>query len=115
MLKNYLSASDVCSIIESCGKNKIAILKFGDLELRMGLPMYPDPDFMPPPTRTQVPEAEISEEQRKEAEKAHVQRELAAAAIEQEELILSDPARYEELVSTGALDEDESIPNTEEA
>lgn len=61
-----------------------------------------------------VPEAEISDEQRKQSEKAHVQRELQAAAIEQEELILSDPAEYEKLLLQGALDENDSNEDAEE-
>lgn len=114
MVKNSLSASDVCAIIEACGKNKVANLKFGGLDIQMDLkPLIEDAlaSYMP----TSVPEAAISEEQRKQAEKAHLQRELAAAAVEQEELILSDPAKYEELVLQGALDEDESTETDAEA
>lgn len=116
--------SDVCSIIEVCGKAKVTLLKFGDLQVEFG-PQAPSP---PPlmhevsPWTPYIPQAralasaspstpatEIADTQAKEAEKALAQDELAVRKDQLSQLGIENPVAYEEMINNGELDEDDDL------
>lgn len=116
MLNKGLGAEGICAIIKACGEARVAILQFGELCIWMDGPVAREAlNPAPRTTSPHHPEAAISVQQKKAEEKALVQAELALKSDEAAELLLTDPARFEELLLQGALDDDERPIDTDEA
>lgn len=109
--KYHLTAHDVCLIIKECGVAKVAKLEFCGLRLEFGpsagqaVPDYASAHVFQAPTPT--PETEISEIQRKEAEKAFVKDEVDVREDQIAELLVTDPVEAEKLLIAGELEEPE--------
>lgn len=100
--KNLLNREDICSIIEVCSQNKVSELKFGDLHLSFVFHVEqsarPQASF----------EAVISEDELKNEEKNYLaERELEVKRDEIDQMLIEDPAKFEELLEQGEFDADE--------
>ena len=99
--KSVLSSDNVCSIIETCAKNQVSELKFGDLQIRIGY------------TETAQPQAsfetEISEAKLKQEDLTYIkQRETEQKEDEIDQMLIEDPYKFEELLEQGEFDAAES-------
>lgn len=127
--KKALSVQEVCTIIEACGKARVASLKFGDLQVDFGsqatlpaplahegspwLPFIPQARALaeaPVPT----PAKEIADTLKKEAERALAQDELNVRTEQFSQLAIENPVAYEEMLTNGELDEDDALGNEDE-
>lgn len=116
--KNYLTAEEVCSILKVCGEVRVAKLEFRDLRVEFSPTTgLASPDGSAPVdyrvvtpadmVLSPLPEAEISELQKKVAEKSFVQDEIATREDQIAELLVTDPLAAERLLMAGKLEEQE--------
>jgi len=99
--KRILSSAEVCSIIEACAKNSVTELKFGELNLKLGLTYTVQPQTLP----GEAP----SEDQLKTEEKRYIlEREFENKDDEMEHMLTEDPSKFEDLLVQGEFDGDGS-------
>ncbi len=84
----------MCTILRECATNKVAKLQFGELIVEFGLSIE----------KSQQTLAALTQEQHDKQNEAQVQDDAQALReLEIEELMLTDPERYEELLQKGEL------------
>jgi hypothetical protein len=115
--KANLSPEDVCVIIQKCAECGVAELKFSGLEVKFGREPAPREEMLahsPAVNLNEVlsqgPESEtqtMSPELLQKSEEDLKQEQLA-------EMVISNPAEFEELLFTGVIENDESAVNTDE-
>lgn len=91
---NKLTRDDVCLILKECATSKVSKIQFGELYVEFGISLE---------TSQQTPSA-LTQSQHDKLNDAQVQADAAALReLEIEELQLTDPEKYEELLSKGEL------------
>jgi hypothetical protein len=111
-VKRDLSAQDICALIKACGEYGVAQLKLGDLEL--AFTSQTERSWLhqarhAPTLHSHLPEAAISEAHPNEQnEHSLEQAELALKNDQLAELLLTDPAAYEEAVLREDLVDEET-------
>jgi hypothetical protein len=114
-----LSAEDICRILLTCGKAKVAELQFGPLCVRFGAQAI-DEDVPRgtlrtskslPPTQAK----EMAEQQTQIAEKSLAEQEYELRLDQLAQLMIEDPAKAEELIINGDLEETTNGDRAEEA
>jgi hypothetical protein len=125
-----LSAEEVCSIIEVCGKAKVTLLKLGDLQVEFGKQTEPPALRYQPPNlwadldqriasldtaHPSTPAAAMAESLEKENERALVNDEMAFKRDQLAMLTIEDPVALEEMINNGELDEDDDLGDEQEA
>lgn len=91
---NRLTAAEVCHIIESCATHRVTKLQFEGLSVEFGEKAVTTHQSLP----------DLTQEQHTEMNNAQVQKDAEALRqLEIDELILTDPERYEELLSKGEI------------
>lgn len=104
--KESLNVKDVCDIISSCATNNVASLKWGTLELTFKQDLHaPSKEINPAPAieaYSQGPEKDptISPEVLQQIERDMKQ-------VELDLMMINDPAQFEELISTGEIENEE--------
>jgi restriction endonuclease Mrr len=95
------SADDLVKIIEVCSKSGVQLFKSGDLEVNFRQVHAPtiEPVFVP---------REIEEQAESQAREATEEEEVSFRKEQLEELLISDPARLEELIRSGDLVDEDS-------
>jgi ribonuclease HIII len=91
---NKLTTDDVCLILRECATSKVSKIQFGELIVEFGLSKEETHQSLPALTQQQhdkLNEAQVQAD-------AEVLRE-----IEKEELMLTDPEKYEEMLQKGEL------------
>jgi hypothetical protein len=105
-MKENLNVKDVCDIILSCAKNNVSTLKWGTLELKFKEDSHaPSKEINQTPAieaHSQGPEKEptISPETLQKIEQDMKQ-------VELDLMMINDPAQFEELLSTGEIEDEE--------
>jgi hypothetical protein len=103
--KLVLSSKSVCDIIESCARHKVVELKFQDLLISFS----PQAERLPRPSGANTPVAEITDKQHsRQNREALTTDELRLRAEQLEELKITDPSLFEEMVRNGELLDDDS-------
>lgn len=106
--KDFLSGEEVCKIIETCAKNKVYSLKCGPLELSFS----PAKELSAPgPTIPASNPEKIIQEQQEEQKKAIEEEELDTREDQIADLLLTDPAKAEELMEQGELEPADEEPD----
>ncbi len=110
MTEIELKTEDVCRILEACAKNGVTEIKLGTLVARFDRPVKaPEQALVAAP-------AQVSAEQAKIEEEAHLKNELSFREEQLAELRLTNPKLYEELVASGELtDDDDDSESTDGA
>lgn len=104
MDKSFISSEEVCKILDACAKKGVIELKFGPLEVRFQPKAQSHPKKAPGPIIPAHPEPENILQEQREAEKAELLREeIRTKEDEVDELVLTDPLKYEELIESGEL------------
>jgi len=91
---NKLTCSDVCLILEACAMTKVSKIQFGDLYVEFGAGKEEAHQSLPALTQNDHDKLNAAQVQ-KDAEELR--------SIEIDELLLTDPEKYEELLSKGEL------------
>lgn len=100
--KNDLQSQDICSIIDTCAKNKVTALKYGGLEIS-----FLAETVIPKTVLSNPPDNDISEEQHVQNNTESFLKEEVMTREEQLALLLiEDPVRYEQMLEDGELEED---------
>ncbi len=116
--KRLLSFKEICSIIKTCGASRVAELKFGDLHITFHEPVKEGLDTVNELSQkyTTHPDAEISDEQRKQLEKhALAEDEIRLREDQLDQMLIESPSEYEELQAQGDLEEDEATGLVDDA
>lgn len=112
-------AQGISLILDSCARNGVAILKFGELEVWFGPKAGPTPKNPPLPpgsdgypvaneeTQTPSPGTEMPNHE-KITQETLEQDERILREQQLEELAITDPVAYEKLVNAGGLEDVES-------
>ena len=104
-----LTASEVCDIIGACAKNKVALLQWGELTVRLGV-QDPRPPRIPSPWRPgPTPTAAAVVEQEAQSKVALEQDELQLREAQIDELFLTNPRAAEEMLLSGDLKEEDDL------
>lgn len=91
---NRLTTADVCLILEACATNKVSKLQFGELIVQFGASTEESHQKLPA----------LTQEQHDQQNEAQVQRDAdVLRQREYDELLLTDPEKYEELLQKGEL------------
>lgn len=109
--KTLFSFSETCSIIKLCGESRVAELKLGDFYVTFHTPVGEGPQkhVEIPATQPTHPDAEISEEQRKQLEKhALMEDEIRLKEDRLDQMLIESPSEFEALQAQGDLDEEEA-------
>ena len=115
--KTPLRTEDICTIIKLCSESRVASLKWGDLCVEFG-PAKTTPWAFPMESAhteavSPAPSPEKADTQEQET---LLSDELRVKDDQLALMVIEDPAQYEELISSGELDEeDEREHGTEEA
>jgi len=84
----------VCLILKECATSKVSKIQFGDLYVEFGISVQEGQQTL----------AALTQNQHDKLNEAQVQQDAEALRqIEVEELMLTDPEKYEELLSKGEL------------
>jgi hypothetical protein len=84
----------VCLILDSCATNKVSEIQFGELIVKFGAAQEESHQKLPA----------LTQEQHDKNNKAQVQKDAAdLRQLELDELVLTDPEKYEELLAKGEL------------
>lgn len=119
-IKNSLTAADVCSIIEASATAGLSSLKFGELEIsflqKLGQVQTSTVGYIQPidaaeikqsglpPILPHSPYGGLSKEEHEKRTKDQIEaEELNAKADYLAELLITDPLKYEQLLSQGEL------------
>lgn len=100
--KSSLSSADVCAILTSCREAGVSELEFGALRVTFGRPPRHETQE---PLQSLATEEEISANQVKMARESLELDELAVREQQIEELLLTDPAKAEQMIIDGQLEE----------
>lgn len=104
-----LSTRQVLSILETSAKSGVHVLKFRDLHITFG--QKPEPADLPDPPKqpsAHHPVAAMTEQQHTIGQQlALEEQEFNARQAQLEELQLTNPSLYEQLVNNGELEEDD--------
>ncbi len=98
--KNEFSVADVCLILESCGKNHVAELKLGALQVKFGSQAR---ETTSGAVELSVDAAELASLQEKLAQKSLESDEIRVREQQVAEMPLTDPLLYEEMLARGEL------------
>lgn len=110
--KKYLSSISICRIIQSCRACGVSELKFGDLHVTFGKPAETAPmAFFGPVDSgpTKPSDTEISAIQEKVSQEALVQDEAREKHERLAQMLIEDPAQFEQLLQSGRLDEEADV------
>lgn len=112
--KSVLNFTELCSIIKTCGESRVAELKYGDFHVRFHQPVE---EILNQASRKPThPEAEISDEQRKQLEKhALLEDEFRLKQDRLDQMLIESPSEFEELQAMGDLEEDKGSGNVDDA
>ena len=101
-MTKVFDANEVCSIIEMCGKSGVREFRLGKLEIHYG-PVAREVDQSP----IVVPDglARATESQARESLEKD---EIAYKQNELDQMVIEDPARFEELLKSGDLRDEET-------
>lgn len=84
----------MCTILESCATNKVSKLQFGELIVEFG----------PSQEKSQQTHSALTQDQHDKLNEAQIQSDAAELRQREfDELLLTDPERYEELLLKGEL------------
>lgn len=84
----------MCHILNSCATNKVAKLQFGELIVEFGASME----------KTHQSETALTQDQHDKQNEAQIQKDAAELRQQElDELLLTDPEKYEELLEKGEL------------
>lgn len=100
--KNFLSGAEICTIMETCAKNGVYTLKCGPLELTFHKPPE-SPKTAPEPTNSVTNPQDIIEVMKKTEQSSLEKEEILTREEQIAELMLTDPAKAEELMEQGEL------------
>lgn len=104
-----LSVKDVCEIIHAGASNGLATLKWAGLELTFKEAHTPG-QVLPPQAieeNSQGPEKDIPEISPEALQK--MEQDVKQAQLEQ--MLITDPAQFEEMISTGDIEDDKQAEN----
>ncbi len=116
-VSSKFTVTDLCAILEACGKSHVAELKWGDLFVKFG-PQSPVSQVVEHRTPVVLPleSEDLTPEPRPAKEIAETQTTIARESLELDEihlkedqlalLAIEDPQAYEQMVADGELDED---------
>ena len=110
--KRILTSDEVCAIIKACNDARVAVLKFGDLEIQFHQKVEPlafehGPQGWQRLQPTQ-PEAEISEQQQQLHEKSFDADEIRVKQDQLDQMLIEDPHEFEKLMAQNELEDEES-------
>lgn len=110
-----LASINIALIIKACARHRVATLKFGDLEISFGPKVKTTrtgPTFLeevpPSPSEAHVepPVTEITEQQQKNIARAALEQdELSLREQQFAELLVTDPEAAEQMLADGELDD----------
>jgi ribonuclease HIII len=94
---NRLTAAEVCTILKECATTKVSKITFGDLCVEFGTSIEKSQQTLPA----------LTQEQHDKLNDAQVQSDARGLRQQEiDELILTDPELYEELLQKGELNVD---------
>jgi hypothetical protein len=101
-----LTSKDVCKIIETAHNFGVSTLSFGDLKLEFHKvePKSELAALQPEPSNTPLAK-QTPEKQKEDEERMLLEANVLAREAELEQLLISDPEKYEELVAQGELED----------
>lgn len=110
----------MCAIIKACTEARVAVLKFGPLEVQFHQQVEPLAFANGPQGWQRVqptqPEAEISDEQRQQMEEEALDRdEIRLKEDQLDQMLIEDPAEFEKLVAQNELEDDEGSGTVDDA
>ena len=106
-----LSGSEVCDIIEACQASQVAEIQCGELHVIFARDAY---TRKIPVSTDGVTSDDVENIQQRESENANIHSDLSEREDDLEELILTNPEKYEELVEKGELEDVDGASDTEE-
>lgn len=117
-----LTAADICAIIKTCGEAGVVRLRFQDLRLSFDKPSKdtrppaPEPFWVGPgPTELPLTVATMTAPEHDQIQNdGLVSDELAVREQQIEDLLITDPAKAEELIAQGELTPDERQDGSED-
>lgn len=117
--KSLLSFQETCSIIKLCGESRVAELKIGDFHVTFHKPVGEGPETVVKPHAetaiTTQPDAEISDEQRKQLEKhALLEDEIRLKEDRLDQMLIESPSEYEELQAQGDFENEDGTGNVDD-
>jgi len=101
-----LNVKDVCEIIAACATNGVSMLKYGTLEVQFKdshTPCKEKIEDQPIEIHSQGPEKEIPTMSPEVLQK--IEQDMKQAELEQ--MLVTDPAQFEELLSSGEIEHEE--------
>ncbi len=113
--KALLSAEEICLIIEASGKAQVTTLSYGDLQIEFGRKTEVQQNLIAPsltPQEIGVAQDVVPAPRTQAQTLAHEELKLRMDQISQ--MAVEDPARLEEMILNGELDEDESAGDQSE-
>ena len=91
---NKLTSAEVCGILEACATTKVSKIQFGELYVEFGASMEKTTQSLPA----------LSQGDHDKFNAAQVQKDAEELrSIEIDELLLTDPLKYEEMLQKGEL------------
>lgn len=106
MTSSELNVKDVCEIIAACATNGVSMLKYGPLEVQFKeshAPSKEKKEDQPIELTSQGPENEVPTMSPEVLQK--IEQDMKQAELEQ--MMLTDPAQFEELISAGEIENEE--------
>lgn len=104
--KSSLTVGEVCTILEASAKAGVTELSFGDLQIKFGLPPDVASARMQQYPLTTSPVLPVTDEQHQTMTKDQIEADEVRLREEfMEELRLTDPFRYEQMLVRGELDD----------
>lgn len=105
MTSSELNVKDVCEIIAACATNGVSMLKYGALEVQFKEhnPSKEKVQDQPIELTSQGPENEVPTMSPEVLQK--IEQDMKQAELEQ--MMLTDPAQFEELISAGEIENEE--------
>lgn len=109
----FLSAQDICTIVETCAKRRVAKLQFGALLVEFNPEAGSRPSHQAPgPAKPEASE-EVIREQKTAEEAALTEEEIVTREEQIAELWLTDPLRAEEMLESGDLQPDTRLEESD--
>jgi restriction endonuclease Mrr len=106
MMSSELNVKDVCEIIAACATNGVSMLKYGTLEVQFKESRTPCKEKIEDQhieLTSQGPEKEVPPMSPEVLQK--IEQDMKQAELEQ--MLINDPAQFEELISAGEIDNEE--------
>lgn len=107
--KSALSSLEICSILESCAKCNVSLLKFGDLHVEFGRQANPSEPAPSEPTSHIIKNSDKEISDTKHAELTKEALEVEELRTKEEilaELIITNPLKAEEMIRNQELEDD---------